>query len=342
MGNERDYRISNIRALAILVVVLGHSIIIFDTGWGYYTAKYQSEILQTLKHIINYFQMPLFFSISGYCFNFSAQKIKKNGYAEFVKSKAKRLLIPFIAISVLWMIPLRMISKYPNWQGKTLPTILWEIISGHDSGHLWYLGCLFWLFLIASALTIAEDKTNAAEIPVWVRMAAALLVLTVLSFVAPIVPKFFFFQDAAKYLIWFYLGYYLFSCMDAGKDKAIWLIIVSVAIMIAIGFSALKVTDGLYPTQFLKSNVAGALITGLVYLLMPCKTGKLAGVISDNSYGIYLFHSPLIYPVFCYLSWLKPAIVVTFTFGMMFPLALIITLALKRTKAGRVIIGEKW
>lgn len=61
MGKERDYRISNIRALAIMIVVLGHSIIIYDTNWGYYTAKYQSEMLQSLKHIINYFQMPLFF-----------------------------------------------------------------------------------------------------------------------------------------------------------------------------------------------------------------------------------------------------------------------------------------
>lgn len=35
---EREYKIDNLRAIAILLVVLGHSIIIYDPNWGLITS----------------------------------------------------------------------------------------------------------------------------------------------------------------------------------------------------------------------------------------------------------------------------------------------------------------
>lgn len=36
---KREYCVDNLRAIAILLVVLGHSIIIYDSGWGIATSE---------------------------------------------------------------------------------------------------------------------------------------------------------------------------------------------------------------------------------------------------------------------------------------------------------------
>ncbi len=66
-----EYRINNIRALAILIVIFGHSIILYSSSWSLYETMQTSPILDNVKKVINLFQMPLFFSLSGYLFTFS-------------------------------------------------------------------------------------------------------------------------------------------------------------------------------------------------------------------------------------------------------------------------------
>ena len=70
----RDNKIVNIRALAIIIVVLGHSIILYSTSWGFYQSVNKVIFLDKVKNIINLFQMPLFFSISGYLLYYQLNK----------------------------------------------------------------------------------------------------------------------------------------------------------------------------------------------------------------------------------------------------------------------------
>lgn len=64
----RNTKIVNIRAIAILLVVFGNSIILYSSTWNLYTSTNQVLILDYLKRIIDLIQMPLFFSISGFLF----------------------------------------------------------------------------------------------------------------------------------------------------------------------------------------------------------------------------------------------------------------------------------
>ena len=63
-----DYKITRLRCLAIVIVVLGHSIILYDPQWGLYQTSHTVDLLMWIKRIINAFQMPLFLFLSGYCF----------------------------------------------------------------------------------------------------------------------------------------------------------------------------------------------------------------------------------------------------------------------------------
>ena len=61
-------KIVNLRALAIIIVVIGHSIILYSHKWGLYSTIYNVRFLDILKDWINLIQMPLFLSISGFLF----------------------------------------------------------------------------------------------------------------------------------------------------------------------------------------------------------------------------------------------------------------------------------
>lgn len=65
-------QITNIRVLAILIVVFGHSIILYSSAWNLYSTINKVQVLDYIKDIINLIQMPLFFSISGYLFMYSS------------------------------------------------------------------------------------------------------------------------------------------------------------------------------------------------------------------------------------------------------------------------------
>lgn len=57
-------RLVNIRALAIVLVVLGHSIILYSTSWGLYGTNQHSDFLISLKTVINVVQIPLLIAIA--------------------------------------------------------------------------------------------------------------------------------------------------------------------------------------------------------------------------------------------------------------------------------------
>lgn len=98
-----DNRITRLRCWAIIVVVFGHSIILYDPNWGAYASTYTVSSLMWIKHIINTFQMPLFLFLSGFCFYYSVEKHQYTNRQSIINGiigKMKRLLIPFVAVAL--------------------------------------------------------------------------------------------------------------------------------------------------------------------------------------------------------------------------------------------------
>ena len=153
--NQED-RLVNIRALAILLVVIGHSIILYQPNWGLYHTTQQAPLLIDIKRIIDIIQMPLFFSLSGYLYVFTHKKNK--GFCNLLLSKTKRLLIPYCIIAVCYMLPVRLIARYPGYQHISLKELLVKIITVNDVGHLWYLPALFISFMLAEIILGTADK----------------------------------------------------------------------------------------------------------------------------------------------------------------------------------------
>lgn len=131
---KRLTQLTNIRALCIFLVVLGHSIILYSSAWRLYSTSVKCPFLDLFKKCIDPIQMPLFFSLSGYLFVFTHSK--KRGLVYLLKNKALRLLVPYLGIGLLFMLPIRLAIGFPSYQGKTAAELLHNFLVSSDVGHL--------------------------------------------------------------------------------------------------------------------------------------------------------------------------------------------------------------
>ena len=149
-NKTREYRIENIRAIAILTVVLGHSMILYSNGFDIYQSGQNSAFFDYAKRFINLYQMPLFFSLSGYLF---ARSPVRTSASVFFRKKAARILLPFLLVGLFWLLPIRWAIRYPGYSECTLKGTIVMFLAGTDSGHLWFLPVLFLYFAVSYLLT---------------------------------------------------------------------------------------------------------------------------------------------------------------------------------------------
>ena len=311
------------------MVVLGHSIIIYSSEWNIYSTSIQAPLLDFLKRIINLIQMPLFFSLSGYLFLHSLEKRGK--IVDLVFIRVKRLLLPYMVFCIFWLLPIRLIIKYPGYSNYSLSYVIWNrVLLGYDNGHMWYLPTLFLCFLFSlfayKMLALCQFVGGGTDI--------ICLLLGVLLFSLGIVlslPSYIGFL--CRYYIWFALGHFIGNYR---KD------IVSIAkyykktiLLLVCGMAILSIVWQHIIIQF----CASVCLCILFYILIPDKYNKILAVISDNSFGIYLFHSPLVYITYTYLSDKSPFIVVSINFIVFGILSFIVTYLLRNSRFKMFIGG---
>lgn len=132
MNNNKVYmrEIDVMRFIAVILVVVGHSAtyqcVNAYENMNYDLCMLQNNIADTVIHhdicrlseTIYLFHMPLFFAISGATFAGSMLAKKDGQYLRYptvvslIKEKSKKLLIPYIIITLFWDIPLKYLGGY--------------------------------------------------------------------------------------------------------------------------------------------------------------------------------------------------------------------------------------
>lgn len=320
---HRIKKLDNLRAIAIIVVVLGHSIILYSGSWGDYQSNQTSLIFHYLKEMINLFQMPLFFSLSGYLF---AKTDNKDSFLRFMLKKFKRLIIPFLFIGLIYMIPIKLILNYPGYVGIRYYGAMKRFLNGGDMGHLWFLPTLFLSFIAGFWI----KKFNGNQTTVW---ALITLFAIALSFVSCKNEPYINYLRLFLNNYWSFTFGALISCINLQKISAQWKIsIACAALLVSAAVIFLKQTSIL-------SFIASVLLTLTCYLFVPDSTSKYANLISKNSFGIYLLHSPLIYITFTYMLNAAPVIVFIVNFFIFGGLAFILSEFLAKTPI-RYLMGQ--
>lgn len=326
--NLKNSKLVNIRVFAIILVVLAHSIIIYNPYWGIYKSDVQCNFFKYLCLFIYIFHMPLFFSLSGYLFDKTFKKNKS--FKLFALKKTRRLLIPYLFIGVVWLFPIRWLVGYKNYSNNSLAyNIFINVLFGKDNGHLWFLITLFTIFIIYYIIRkYINDRKKIC------------IIVLILSFLGYFIPTFV--GKALQNLIWFYLG----NCIEENElekklEKASNIRIVSVLMLIVL-ITLYLFLDGRiayyeYICLFIQYIVC-IIIIPLIYCSMPNKTTKICEIIDENSFGIYLFNSPLIYITYSTSIINYPILTFIINFFIFGFLAYIITIILKKTRL-RFLIG---
>lgn len=156
MSRERITYIDSAKAIAIILVIIGHC--------------YWLRDIPKLGSLIYSFHMPLFFLISGFF-------IKDIGIAEALKKYSKAYLWPYLIIGIFIIIIgiAKEVFHSESWYGLVplnITKILWgsnsetDIIFGSipHIGPAWFLLALFWGCISMSLLNYLKSRTEQVSI----------------------------------------------------------------------------------------------------------------------------------------------------------------------------------
>ena len=119
-----------LRVIATLLVVIGHcTYLTISTKYGgcdysYLDKSFVFKVVSKLTSFIYLFHMPLFIALSGALFAKSLDRGRYASFMELLNKKAKRLVIPFIVVTLFYAVPIKFLSGYYNASTSLFSDIL--------------------------------------------------------------------------------------------------------------------------------------------------------------------------------------------------------------------------
>lgn len=339
-SNNTLYEVVYVRLFLITALVFYHAFAIFSGAWEPNSGYPKIQVYSVMDKLSYACLLETFVFISGYILGYQVTK-KGEEYIHtkcFIIKKIKRLLMPSILFSVLYIL---MFDK-GDW--LALPTI-YEVLSG--AGHMWFLPMLFWCFLFVYLFKRVKVSNRT------------LLIITPLLICLSALPLPFRLESAMYFFPFFWGGYCVrkYNLNWSYKAKMVIPVIAVCFVLVFIlklNLNAFYLVEGGVLVKII--NVTMTLFCRFlcavfgIYLLMisALKLAKTkVGIkqmilvqLSDCCFGVYIFQqfvlmlvertelsknlSPYIYP------W------VTFLIALF--MSLMLTIFLRRTKVGSKIL----
>lgn len=328
-----------IKTVLMLLVVLYHSIVFWRGDWFTENPAELVPALGTAASFLITFLMYAFVLVSGYIFSY--QRCERGSYKEllpFVANKAKRLLLPYLAVAAVWVIPIQLI-----FFDYTPLELAKNFLLAISPNQLWFLWMLFDLFIIFHLLSRFIEKHNILGLIVVLAMYAV-------GTIAPMLPNVFMIWRAMTYAPAFWLGFKLrqYGTELFRKIPIFIYPIVHIALFILDMYLPLGggiVGRALSLAMDFVINHLGALSAFLLLSAVGTRINTSAQPIKflgERSMTIYLFHQQAIY-FFIYLldGHISPYLVAAASFIGALAISLLISLLLHRFNITRLLIGEK-
>ena len=311
------------RALASFAGIIFHVAMIFCSTWVV-SASEQNRIyeLSIYTSYINLFRMPLFLFISGY---FSISVLNRKGIKKFLHNRLLRIGIPLTSTMIILNTLQSYVASYTlkgrhsfdGWITQLLP---WS--SNFSFSHAWYL----YYILIFSAVLLVIDykKTITNKIRNLGNYNAYFLDAVILTFtigisivglviykIHPMSHPIIDIIDMTIYLPFFLIGYVCYVnknlmeqlIINIDKKRVIYFCLMLVVSMWSL---ALLSDDFKYPSFFLNLVCRYYSLLIVIYLLQRFlnKENKIIDYMAKSSYGVYIFHQPVIVVIgFIYIKY---------------------------------------
>ena len=195
-SQDRMQSVDNVRAMAVMLVVLGHALIYANSG-------------TFLMGCIYSFHMALMFALSGFVTAASWERSGGEGL-HLARSKvarsARRLLVPYAVCGIAVM---------PTVNFLLTGNLAESFITGWRNAFLlnrflWYLPCCFFLVCIFAAVALATRRTRGVR---WLAGAGVALVVVVAAHL--LVPGVDYLRSVMNYFAAFFAGAWLWTRRDA-------------------------------------------------------------------------------------------------------------------------------
>lgn len=158
MSRNRLSYVDAAKAIAIYFVILGHTV---------------SRSGRIFPFIFG-FHMPAFFFFSGYC---TGERFYEQPFGAFVKKKAKSLLIPYVAFSLIGLIFVALFADWRNDAGFRYNFQKYVYYAQPISlGSVWFLVCLFVSFLGMYGILKGTDRVTQKKEPAFTALTLAVMV----------------------------------------------------------------------------------------------------------------------------------------------------------------------
>lgn len=231
-----------------------------------------------------------------------------------IVDKAKKLLIPFIVVTLLYSVPLKYATGYYINSNNLIKDIFVGQILIQGNTHLWFLITLFIIFIIIYSL----EKFAKVDYRI------ILLFLFALSFVSSKMPIKII-QCTMEYAFWFYLGYCFENIRGEINKSNKKLIILSLCTMAFI----LSVLLADFIPEYPGIDIYGIIKKAVTYVSAVCGCfavyvfsylisnanllrNSLIKIVRNNSLGLYLYSDTLNYVILsCMVSRFGSVIFVT-------------------------------
>lgn len=273
-------------AIGAILVVFGHS---YPT-----TTSNLPYIVDEIRTYIYSIHMPLFFAIAGFLLKNKEIKVNlnKNNYEKvenkkFILSKAKRLLTPYIVLTIIGFIPKILMSQYVNDDVSFSINYMIRIIfypRENVWGHFWFIPTLFILYLFSNVM-LASDKSKIKSI--------FMTIFFTYLCIYPIDTDWFAIHDICMNAIFFWVGIksYRYICNEVSETNIIKIIILS---SISIFVYRLGIYNSYIISQFTKLISALCMLQAITLLAEKLSNIGIKALdkIEKNVFTIYLLSWP--------------------------------------------------
>ena len=331
--------VSFMRPILLVLLVSYHAFAPYVGTWSMPDGIQEVETYRWLGFLSRAFRLEGFVFISGYIFTFQVVERKKfDNFSSLLTSKIQRLLIPSFIFSIAYLLCFGKYTGAANAVTKILGGV----------GHLWYLPCLFYCFLIQYLLI-----TNKVRRSFCIALLALMMLVSIIHLPLNL-------HKPLYYMMFFYGGGLFWQYSDKLKSKATqknivlsWLIFF--VFFIVLNLAMLKMTE-------LKVSVTSTLLrasinefntifkallgwSGIIALYLSAARYCISHAIGSFilkvgvcGYGVYVFHQFILVYLYRYTelptvagTYLLPWVGIVITTIV----SVSLTLAVRSTKVGR-------
>lgn len=291
MSDKSQIKMDNlsfIKIFLMLCVVSGHAVNFWNRRWFTpFDPAYDSAVLVYFSDFLNSFHTYAFTLVSGYLFYYL--KIEQDRYKRlslFVKAKAKRLLIPYIFVSLLWVIPIAEFF-YHYESGE----IILRYILATSPNQLWFLWMLFWVYIFGWFFSGTFDRKPYLG-------GVIISFFYVLGMAGSrITLNYYCIWTGCQYLLFFWIGF-MMRKLGNSVQKPKWYLWLVVYVLLFIIWEIIP-KNSVASVIAIGVHISGAIAAFIVLnnLAMSIKWRDKKSFVQLSRYTmpIYLFHQQIVY-----------------------------------------------